>query len=134
MGRKKIPTGYDTVIGKNSTFKGNIESKGGLRVDGLIVGDVEVESDILIGKEGKVCGNIKAINVHLSGTVEGNITATGILKIQSSTKLLGDVLVKSFVADEGAVFQGQCRMLDYDNGQDKKSSVTAENEDNETEK
>ena len=112
MARKKTPTGYDTVIGKSSTLEGNLSSKGGLRVDGTVIGDLEAKGDVLIGKDGKVTGNITGVNIHLSGTVEGNITATGILKIQSTTKLYGDVTVKSFVADEGAVFHGQCEMLE----------------------
>ena len=120
MKRNKIPSGYDTVIGKSSSFKGNLTSQGSIRIDGLITGDVVSEGDVLIGKDGKVKGNIKAVNVHLSGTVEGNITATGILRIMNKTKLFGDFTVKSFVADEGAIFQGKCQMLDYNKEEDRK--------------
>ncbi|NTV89587.1 MAG: polymer-forming cytoskeletal protein, partial [Clostridiales bacterium] len=53
-----------------------------------------------------------AANIHLSGTVEGNVAATGLLRILSTAKLYGDISVNSFVADEGAFFQGKCVMMD----------------------
>ena len=36
----------------------------------------------------------------------------GVLKILSTAKLFGDIKVNSFVADEGALFQGKCSMMD----------------------
>ena len=34
------------------------------------------------------------------------------MKILSTAKLYGDIKVISFVADEGALFQGKCEMLE----------------------
>lgn len=104
--------GVDTLIGRNTTFTGSIEADGTVRIDGRLVGDVKVTGDCYIGNEAAVNGNIEAGNVHLAGTVEGNILATGILKILSTAKLYGNIKISSFVADEGALFQGKCEMLD----------------------
>ncbi len=104
--------GVDTLIGSNSTFTGSIEADGTVRVDGKLIGDVNVTGDCYVGNQASVNGNIVASNVHLAGTVEGNITARGILKILSTAKLYGNIKINSFVADEGALFQGKCEMLD----------------------
>lgn len=104
--------GVDTIIGLTTVFTGSIEGEGTVRVDGKVVGDLKVTGDVYIGDKATIKGNIEASNVHLSGAVEGNITAKGILKILSSAKLYGDIHVNSFVADEGALFQGKCIMLD----------------------
>lgn len=104
--------GFDTLIGANTTFEGNIESEGSVRIDGKIKGDLKINGDVIIGKDAHVAGNVVASNISLSGTVEGNIHSTGILKILSSSRLLGDIEARSFVADEGAIFQGKCNMLD----------------------
>ncbi|HEX2944737.1 MAG TPA: polymer-forming cytoskeletal protein [Clostridia bacterium] len=109
---KGFREGVDTIVGTSSVFTGNIEAEGTVRVDGKVVGDLKVAGDVYVGDQANIKGNIEASNVHLSGTVEGNIRARGILKILSSAKLYGDIHVNSFVADEGALFQGKCEMLD----------------------
>lgn len=114
MNRKSKVTTFDSIVGKNSLFEGNISCEGGIRIDGKVKGNIIVNGDILIGKTGNVFGNISGEHIHLAGIVEGNIEARGILNIQSTAKLLGDVEVKSFVADEGAVFEGNCKMIEVD--------------------
>ncbi|MGE5614387.1 MAG: bactofilin family protein [Bacillota bacterium] len=104
--------GLDSLIGINSEFKGNIETDGSIRVDGKLIGDARVTGDIYIGEQAIVKGNIEGSNINLAGTIEGNIIARGILKILSSAKLYGDIKVNRFVADEGALFQGKCEMLE----------------------
>lgn len=122
MARKKISSNFDTVIGKNTSFAGDVKCNGSLRIDGLVTGDISSDGNILIGKDGSVKGNIQATNIHLAGTVEGNIKAFGILRIMSTTKLLGDVEVKSFVADEGAVFQGNCQMIEIEDDRSRRKN------------
>lgn len=104
--------GVDTLIGSSSTFTGSIEADGTVRVDGKLIGDVKVTGDCYVGNDASVHGNIEASNVYLGGTVEGNIIARGILKILSTAKLYGNIKINSFIADEGALFQGKCEMLD----------------------
>ncbi len=104
--------GVDTLIGGNTTFTGNIDADGTVRIDGRLIGDVKVTGDCYIGNDAVIQGNIEASNVNLSGTVEGNILAKGILKILSTAKLYGNIKINSFIADEGALFQGKCEMLD----------------------
>lgn len=102
----------DTIIGINTTFTGNVESEGSLRVDGKIKGDIKAAGDIFIGSNALISGNVDGENIHLAGTVEGNITSGGMLKILSTAKLYGDIRVNSFIADEGALFQGKCCMVE----------------------
>ncbi len=102
----------DTIIGANTVFEGNIVSEGTVKVEGKVKGDIKVAGDAVIGSNAVISGNISANNVHLSGTIEGNIYSKGMLRILSTAKLYGDIHVHSFVADEGGVFQGKCSMLE----------------------
>jgi len=112
VGKKRAyHDGMDSLIGSNSVFTGNIESEGSIRVDGKLVGDITVTGDVYIGEQAVVKGNIEASNVNLAGTIEGNMTVKGLLKVLSTAKLFGDIMVKSFVVDEGALFQGKCSMM-----------------------
>jgi cytoskeletal protein CcmA (bactofilin family) len=107
-----VTGGIDTLIGINSLFEGNIESDGTVKVDGKVKGDLKVSGDLFVGNNAYVIGNITAHNIQISGSVEGNINAKGMLKLLSTAKLLGDIQVQSFVADEGGLFQGKCTMLE----------------------
>lgn len=103
---------FDTLIGANTVFEGSIESQGTVRVDGKVKGDLKTSGDVIVGNTGLITGNIYAENVNLSGTVEGNVNSKGVLRILSTAKLYGDIFVKSFVTDEGAIFQGKCNMIE----------------------
>jgi cytoskeletal protein CcmA (bactofilin family) len=112
--RKKAGTNFDSFIGKNTAFKGDIVCSGSVRVDGSVTGDIKAEGDVLLGREGYIKGKIDAVNIHLSGAVEGNVRAAGIFRILSTARLFGDIEVNSFIADEGAIFQGNCKMIDFE--------------------
>lgn len=101
---------FDTLIGSNTYFEGNIQSEGTIRVDGKIKGDITTNGDVLIGISAVVTGCISANNIQLAGKVEGNIHSKGLLRILSTAKLFGDIQVNSFVADEGGFFKGKCSM------------------------
>ena len=104
------PDIFDTLIGINSTFEGNIETNGTLRIDGKINGDLKINGDVFIGKDAVVNGNIFAKNIFVSGIVKGNIEARETLKILSTAKLYGDILVNSLLTEEGSIFEGKCKM------------------------
>lgn len=104
------PQGFDTLIGSNASFDGSLKTSGLLRIDGLFNGDIEVNGNIIIGKEGKIVGNVKTDSIEISGIVEGNIIASGQLKISSTGKLFGDIEVGSFIVEEKAIFDGKCKM------------------------
>jgi cytoskeletal protein CcmA (bactofilin family) len=114
---------FDTLIGTNTYFEGNIKSEGTIRVDGKVKGDITTDGDVLVGTSAVVTGSIFANNVHLSGKVEGNIQSKGLLRILSTAKLYGDIQVHSFVADEGGFFQGKCSMVEVPEAETKASSA-----------
>lgn len=121
MFKKKIsegPESFDTLIGSNSSFEGNVESEGTVRVDGKLKGDMHINGDVFIGAGAVVTGSIYACNITLSGTVHGNVQTKGILRLLSTARLFGDITVQSFVADEGGILQGKCSMVDISGEKD----------------
>lgn len=119
--------GFDAVVGENTKLKGNIYCEGSVRIDGNVEGDINSAGDILLGANSCVKGNIIANNVQLSGTIEGNLQLTGMLRISSTGRLYGDIQVKNFVSDEGAVFQGKCTMIEVPQIESSDNNYTAEN-------
>lgn len=110
---KKNPVEYsnvNTIIGEDCSFEGLFISKGSIRVDGTIKGEIKLEGNLYVGEKGKVLGNIKGENIFIAGEVQGNIYADEQLRIASTGKLYGDVNIKTFILDEDAMFEGNCKM------------------------
>jgi len=110
--QKNTPLAMDTVLGEFTTFTGNIESEGSIKVLGKVEGDVKASGDVYIEQTSSVIGNIYGSNVYISGHIKGNVLAKGILHLMTQAKLYGDIEVNSIVTDEGAIFQGNCRMIE----------------------
>jgi len=103
---------FDTLVGANTEVTGNITSKGIIRIDGKVIGNVSIQGDLFLGENSSIKGDITASNIHLAGSLEGNAFSSGLLKLLPTSKLFGDIQVKSFVCDEGSIFEGSCKMVD----------------------
>jgi len=101
----------DTLIGKNTVIEGSLNAEGTVRIEGKLKGDVNISGNLIVGDAGFVIGNVKADSVLLSGVIEGNITVENHLHLTSSSKLTGDIEAKNIIIDEGAVFNGNCKMV-----------------------
>jgi cytoskeletal protein CcmA (bactofilin family) len=100
----------ETVIGPNANFKGTVQSDGGLRVDGVVEGNVQVAGNLIVGETGKVIADVIALNVSVAGALKGTVKAQGRLEILSTGRVWGDISVASFLIDEGGFFRGQSIM------------------------
>ena len=105
-------TTFDTLVGANTELKGDITSKGIIRIDGKITGNINVQGDLFVGDAAYIKGDITASNIHVAGSLEGNVFSSGLLKLLSTSRLIGDIQVKSFVCDEGSIFDGTCKMVE----------------------
>ncbi|MGI6122844.1 MAG: bactofilin family protein [Acetivibrionales bacterium] len=110
--QKNTPLAMDTVLGEFTTFTGNIESEGSVKILGKVEGDIKASGEVYIEPTAAVTGNIYGSNVYISGYIKGNILSKGILHIMTQAKIYGDIEVNSIVTDEGAIFQGNCRMIE----------------------
>lgn len=113
MFNKKNPVEYNnvnTIIGEDCSFEGIFVAKGSIRVDGTIKGEIKIDGNLYVGEKGQVVGDIKGSNVLIAGDVHGNVHADEQLRIASTGKLKGDVNIKTFILDEDAMFEGNCKM------------------------
>ena len=99
-----------TIIGKGSECNGDFSAQGSVRVDGSILGNVNVSETLIIGASGCVNGDISAQTVIIGGEVVGNVHVTERTELTSTARLLGDITTTLIVIDEHAVFQGRCDM------------------------
>ena len=100
----------DSIIGAEAEIKGNIVSRASMRIDGKVEGDVSCDGDLIIGKEGKIKGDIKGKSIIISGKVLGNAEAVERIEIHELGQLVGDLRSALVVIAEGAMFEGHCEM------------------------
>lgn len=99
----------ETILGPNTSTKGDVRSSGGVRVDGDFEGAIEIAGNLVVGQTAKVVATISAHNVQIQGTVQGDVTAKR-LEILDTGRLWGNITVESFVLDDGGFFRGQSKM------------------------
>ncbi|TYQ18066.1 UNVERIFIED_CONTAM: cytoskeletal protein CcmA (bactofilin family) [Acetivibrio alkalicellulosi] len=128
----KSPDKFDTLIGINTSFEGNVETKGTIRIDGKVKGEVRVEGDVYIGKDAVITGNLYAKDVYLSGKVEGNIESKGMLKALPTAKIYGDILVQNLITSEGSIFEGKCKMTSSHSNQSGNKNESKKTQDDKT--
>ncbi len=100
-----------TIIGNDTSLKGNITSQGTIRIDGHHEGELATAGDLVVGEGGRLQAQIKARNALVAGMINGNVDVSEKLELLPTAKVYGDIKVGTLTINEGAVFRGACQML-----------------------
>lgn len=100
----------NTVIGKDTFFKGALTGKGLIRIDGEAEGSIVNEGDLIIGESGRVKVDLKARNVTIAGYYEGTMEAEGKLELKKTATAIGSFKTNGLLVEEGAVVSGSLEM------------------------
>ena len=99
-------------VGGGTVVTGEANFKAMMRVDGHLSGRVSSSSGTLIvGANGKVDANIEVAVAVIHGTINGDIIATQRLELGRAAKVNGNIQTPSLVIEQGAVFEGTCKMV-----------------------
>lgn len=95
------------IIGKSVTIKGQIFSQEDLTIDGEMEGSVELrEHRLTVGPNGRVQAGVKAREIVVLGTINGNVEASDKIDIRKDARLVGDIKTARIVIEDGAYFKG----------------------------
>jgi cytoskeletal protein CcmA (bactofilin family) len=103
-----------TIISDGVKIEGKITSSGNIRVDGEIQGDILSQSNVTIGEQGQVNGQINADAITIGGKVSGTVRAKEKLVLDSKGNLQGDIFTKILVVEAGAKYNGKSKMGDFE--------------------
>lgn len=98
------------VIGKGTVIEGNVQAEGDLVVEGIVKGDVTTKTKFIAGPSAIIEGNILAQHAEIAGRVQGTVKALGLLVINSSGTILGDVITKDLNVESGSTFNGRLQV------------------------
>lgn len=96
----------NSLVGEGSFFRGDITSRGLLRIDGDYSGNIKTNGKLLIGTNGRAECVVQAATVVVGGAVRGVIEASQKVILLSSAVVLGDIYAPRLVAEEGALIDG----------------------------
>ncbi len=99
----------ESFVGMNSLFKGDIKSKGTLRIDGAVEGNVEADW-LILGEKAHMKGNVSARGIIVGGRIEGTLSAKEILEIKSKGQVVGDINAAKLMVSEGGILEGRSSM------------------------
>jgi len=105
------------TIGKAVMVKGQIFSREDLVIDGEVEGSVDVqEHRLTVGPNGKVVAGIKAREIVVLGSIQGNVEATDKINIRKDAKLVGDIKAGRIEIEDGAYFKGSIDIVRSESG------------------
>lgn len=111
FGKSKPRNRIDTLIGVGTQVDGNVQFKGGLRVDGQVNGSViavdGTPSTLVLSEKARIEGEIQVTHAVINGTVVGSVRAAEYVELQAKASVAGDVYYKSIETHQGAVVQGR---------------------------
>lgn len=95
------------AIGKSVVIKGQILSREDLYLDGEIEGTVEVpEHRLTIGPHAKLKAGIRAREVLVLGSVNGDVDASDKIDLRKDANLIGNIKAGGIIIEDGAYFKG----------------------------
>ena len=106
------PESVISIVGPGMTIVGDCETEGTVRIEGLVKGTVKAGKAVVIGKQGRVVGDVITQDAVVSGQVTGTLVAESRLELQATCRIEGEVRTRRMQLEEGAVLNGTVQMGD----------------------
>ncbi len=99
-----------SIVGPGMKIVGDCSSDGTIRVEGKVDGSVKAGKSVVVGKDGKVKGDISTQDAIIAGEVNGSVTAESRVELQSTCRVQGDIRSRRVKLEEGGQVDGQLHM------------------------
>ncbi|MFQ5816833.1 MAG: polymer-forming cytoskeletal protein [Terriglobia bacterium] len=101
------PSNTQARIGKSLVFRGELKGSEDLYLDGEFEGNIELgDNNLVVGPQGRVRADIRAGEIVIEGTVQGNLRARDRLQIRKTGNVTGELVAARIVIEDGAYFKG----------------------------
>ncbi len=100
---------FESKIGKGTKVSGKLNFSGATRIEGEAEGEITGE-ELTIANGAVVSARISATRVTIAGVFTGEVTARERVELLSTARVQCTISTPSLVLNEGATFDGDCRM------------------------
>lgn len=99
-----------SIVAPGMHVVGDLITKGVVKVEGKVEGNVRADEQILVSKGGTVQGNLYTREAIVGGTVVGAIYAGERVEVQRGSLVNGDITTQRIVVQEGGEVNGRVQM------------------------
>ena len=107
--KSELKSSAINIIGIGTEIDGSLSTKGDIRIDGKISGDLNSKAKIVIGISGEVFGEIQAENAEISGLIKGDLNVKESLFLTATAKVTGNINSNKLIIEQGAQLTGFCQ-------------------------
>ncbi len=86
------------------TIRGDLRSAGIVALDGSVIGNITTDT-LVLGRNGRIDGHVRARNVTIEGVLVGAISAVHVA-ITASARVTADIVCQSVTVEVGSEIEG----------------------------
>lgn len=102
--------GQYSKIELSTKIKGDINSDADFRVDGTLEGSLNTNGKLIVGKDGKILGEVHCSNAEIEGHFSGKLHVVESLSLKATSNIVGEVNTNKLIVETGAIFNASCSM------------------------
>ena len=99
-----------SILGPEIEVNGDLNIKGDILIYGTVLGNVECKGQVRTSKGSSIKGNVNAKSAYINGSLEGDLIADEKIVLEKFSQLKGNLIGNILTIEEGAKFDGICRM------------------------
>ena len=103
----------EAVIGSGTRIHGRVTGEGNLTIAGTVEGEINLRGNLSIEGDGTATSDVVAHDVTVAGNLEGNVEASGAVRLTAGSRTRGTVRGATISLEEGARFTGHIE-CDFD--------------------
>lgn len=103
-----------TISGDAAEIEGKFTISESIEIDCKTSGELEIDGELIIQKNGYVNADVKTNNATVIGKYEGNMEATGNVEIKETGEVNGNVKTDSLIINKGGVFSGNVTRINVE--------------------
>ena len=107
---------FSSLISDNVSMTGDLEFEGGLKVSGVIKGNVThkqgTSSLLALSAEGRIEGCVSSHDALIDGTIIGDLAVEHLLELHSNARIRGNISYRQLSMENGAVVDGTLNRLE----------------------
>ena len=103
-------SGLTTYISATTQLTGTITGQGAYVFCGAVEGDCDIDGPLTLAEGGRWRGTLKATDIVVAGTVEGDVVAKQRVEISGTARITGSLSGNSIAVAEGAIIEGEIKV------------------------
>jgi cytoskeletal protein CcmA (bactofilin family) len=100
----------NAFMGAETFFEGKLTYTGAVRLDGRFKGVIRSDDTLIVGETGRIEGELHVGITIIQGEVVGNVYGKERVELHHPGRMIGNITAPVVIMDEGAIFEGNCKM------------------------